>query len=887
MNKNVFKNYFSIVISSVRERSSEAYITPAIAGWISHCVRNDFSFSTDWYKQSIKIIKNIFFYITLFALIAHPVMAQEIIPSPLTATSAAELISPIPAIDIPAPHPITATPTLIPTLENLNSLPLQQSLSATIKLPSRLLPLTRKNYNSNEKVEARLLNSDGKNLQFSLKYNNIPLKIPINKSRSSDNNDLLLTINPPRVFSPGLYQLEITNLNDFYQKQNFYWGVLGLNTDQSIYSPQDETRIGISVSDEKGIPVCDAHLTLKIEFPNTISDQPESMELSTADRSITVNPACQKHHHDQNPDYLATVKLDRTGIYNLLLQAKTKNGEYSSSDTIEVRENLPFIVTRKSPQRIYSPEKYPVNLKVTSNRDFTGQIIETVPQELTIIPPETGQKYDSVKLLALDENEASESSTISLNNPFANNYRETLAFGQNVTDPFLKRQYLAFGNIGHDGTDFALPDGTPVIASADGIVLYTAFGPYGNTIILKHSFGQTYYGHLSKFLVIPNQYVSKGEVIGLSGHTGLSTGPHLHFSLRLNNFVFENGYFGKIDPLLYLNSNTIYSENSVKQIIWNVNLKKGQTIDLGYLFNAPDISSRAYLTGPLKFLSSNINEGLDFSVNSNSETAVITSDAPENVFQESRFWQFITDTLTIKMVDYQKGSIEDLNEESITVVSTDGKVIASPNQLYLAAVAVNPDISVDSVQGMNLTWRKIASECANNTVSTALFWALGAPQVDDFVTAYFNNGIAFKGAGAIGVYRYNGVDPYEPVGRSLCLNSEHKSDSFSVSNFSLSQENSHLFVAVGHNSQSFTPGDLFTLKNQIKSGNSSGSAWLAVQNQTLAAPPADLKIDGRFADVTDWSLVIAEIIADQNKPRNIMRHGQWINSEGIKQPLTF
>src|SRR3989344_2845120 len=332
------------------------------------------------YKKTNKIFNNITLCITIFALIAHPIMAADInIPSDTSAliidfqspsitpiadlksddsaTSAADIISPTPAIETPTPAAQTIIPTLIPAMETINSLPDQQSLSATIKQPSQLLPFTRKNYNSNEKVQTRVLNSEDNKLQYTLKYNNLPVKIPINKSRSLGSNDLLLTINPLRVFQPGKYQLEITDLKEINQKQEFTWGILGLDTDKSIYSPQDEARIGISVSDEKGIPICDAHLTLRIESPDTGSNENKTEILTTADKSISVNPACQKHRFDQNPDYLATVNLPDIGIYNLELSARTKNGQYSTTDTIEVRENLPFTVIRQSPQRIYSPEK--------------------------------------------------------------------------------------------------------------------------------------------------------------------------------------------------------------------------------------------------------------------------------------------------------------------------------------------------------------------------------------------------------------------------------------------------------------------------------------------------------------------------------------------------
>lgn len=88
----------------------------------------------------------------------------------------------------------------------------------------------------------------------------------------------------------------------------------------------------------------------------------------------------------------------------------------------------------------------------------------------------------------------------------------------------------------HDGNavDFGAPIGTPVLASADGIVLIAKGsgynGGYGNYIVINHTNGsQTLYGHLSQVFVSVGDSVSQGQKIGLSGNSGRSTGPHLHY----------------------------------------------------------------------------------------------------------------------------------------------------------------------------------------------------------------------------------------------------------------------------------------------------------------------------------------------------------------------
>lgn len=89
----------------------------------------------------------------------------------------------------------------------------------------------------------------------------------------------------------------------------------------------------------------------------------------------------------------------------------------------------------------------------------------------------------------------------------------------------------------HNGVDFAVSRGTPVLSSGDGEVIIAKYsGSAGNFIAIRH--GRQYstrYMHLDKILVRPGQRVKKGSVIGLSGNTGRSTGPHLHYEFRIDN----------------------------------------------------------------------------------------------------------------------------------------------------------------------------------------------------------------------------------------------------------------------------------------------------------------------------------------------------------------
>ncbi|MEI3525532.1 MAG: peptidoglycan DD-metalloendopeptidase family protein [Eubacteriales bacterium] len=99
----------------------------------------------------------------------------------------------------------------------------------------------------------------------------------------------------------------------------------------------------------------------------------------------------------------------------------------------------------------------------------------------------------------------------------------------------------------HKGVDWACPIGTAVMASCGGTVVQAGwFSGYGNCITIRHPDGkQTRYGHLSKILVSSGQKVTQGQKIALSGNTGRSTGPHVHFEIIING--------SQVNPLPYLN----------------------------------------------------------------------------------------------------------------------------------------------------------------------------------------------------------------------------------------------------------------------------------------------------------------------------------------------
>jgi len=119
----------------------------------------------------------------------------------------------------------------------------------------------------------------------------------------------------------------------------------------------------------------------------------------------------------------------------------------------------------------------------------------------------------------------------------------TTRFGW-TTNPFTKQGYM------HTGVDIAWAYGTPVLATADGKVVQTGqTDDLGNYIMVQHKYGfYTRYAHLSRIVKFREAIVKRGDLIGYVGSTGLSTGPHLHYEVRLGSQYINPTPFLAIKP---------------------------------------------------------------------------------------------------------------------------------------------------------------------------------------------------------------------------------------------------------------------------------------------------------------------------------------------------
>jgi murein DD-endopeptidase MepM/ murein hydrolase activator NlpD len=159
------------------------------------------------------------------------------------------------------------------------------------------------------------------------------------------------------------------------------------------------------------------------------------------------------------------------------------------------------------------------------------------------------KSYDEV--WALVKNKASMIASIPAIQPVSNHglTRVASGFGWRI-HPIYKTEKL------HTGMDFTAPIGTEVYATGNGVVskVENDGRGYGNNIIINHGYGyETLYGHMSKFNVRVGQKINRGDLIGYSGNSGSSTGPHVHYEVRKNGTPVNpvNFYYNDLSPEEY------------------------------------------------------------------------------------------------------------------------------------------------------------------------------------------------------------------------------------------------------------------------------------------------------------------------------------------------
>ncbi len=178
--------------------------------------------------------------------------------------------------------------------------------------------------------------------------------------------------------------------------------------------------------------------------------------------------------------------------------------------------------------------------------------IDVLKKKITVetfaVPPEMGMTPTELVQSLNDENAAINKilNTVTPQSYVTGTFGLPLADNTHITDWYGILRKMGSEEFWHLGTDFAAPQGSAVGAMQAGIVRFaTSTVSYGNMVIVDHGEGIfSMYLHLSKILAAVGQQVKKGTVVGLVGDTGLSTGDHLHISIKVNGV--------SVDPLRFI-----------------------------------------------------------------------------------------------------------------------------------------------------------------------------------------------------------------------------------------------------------------------------------------------------------------------------------------------
>lgn len=232
------------------------------------------------------------------------------------------------------------------------------------------------------------------------------------------------------------------------------------------------------------------------------------------------------------PYYLKTLmKIEANRLENLDNQCKNveKTKKAWELEKKKVEELVKEISDRKAYIEKKKREKLAYLEKIRTQKRYQQQVIATLERESKEI-----EKL--IKKLASSKIQRAQKGNMSW--PVIGS----------VTSGFGMRRHPILGGapLFHTGIDIAASYGTPVRASASGRVIFAGwYGGYGNMIIIDHGGNvSTVYGHLSRIVVKIEEEIAEGDIIGYVGSTGLSTGPHLHFEVRVNG--------DPVDPLSWL-----------------------------------------------------------------------------------------------------------------------------------------------------------------------------------------------------------------------------------------------------------------------------------------------------------------------------------------------
>lgn len=288
----------------------------------------------------------------------------------------------------------------------------------------------------------------------------------------------------------------------------------------------------------------------EIEVVESYLNASELTDIDTAIEEVTQAQEKDAFYPVQTGDTLSEIAI-KTGIPMEKI-IEINEGLQDENSTIRAGEEL--VITIPEPElsverqeQVYYEEDYEAEVQYVDNDDWF------ITEKETLQEPSAGHR--KVVATVSYKNEKETGRDIVYEDITMEAVPKIVERGTKVPPTYIKPIYggrftsgykARWGRM-HKGVDWACPIGTTVMASSSGTVTKAGWGSgYGYVVYISHADGrQTRYGHLSKVLVKPGQRVAQGDKIALSGNTGRSTGPHVHFEILING--------SQVNALKYLN----------------------------------------------------------------------------------------------------------------------------------------------------------------------------------------------------------------------------------------------------------------------------------------------------------------------------------------------
>ena len=247
-------------------------------------------------------------------------------------------------------------------------------------------------------LDTKKLVNDSSVIDTGLYKNGNPVETKPIVSSLSETGKFKIKIAPDAKFPPGHYELKVDVSSPKKAQtltQDFTWGVLVMNFNQSTYKVGENALIGVGVLDDRGKTVCDATVNLTITDPKG-----NETFLMTKDRTVSISKDCMDQSVTNNPDYFAEYIPKNIGQYKVHISAETRNGPREGEQSFEVITNDDFVVTRHdTSMRIWPGSSYNVHITVQANNNFQGQIAEEVPESFMVSNINAEGKLENNKII--------------------------------------------------------------------------------------------------------------------------------------------------------------------------------------------------------------------------------------------------------------------------------------------------------------------------------------------------------------------------------------------------------------------------------------------------------------------------------------------------------